>query len=196
MLPVAAASGEKASTLSWSGDLGSYKGTWFKAPAWSPYSVTKVGTIQWTPANLNSGTLTYTVDGTQITKNLVRQLIVTDDFSGTYQGGIHDTVSGCTDPSKNMTLDDFATVTITQAGSNISLGLTSQLGLSCTFSGPLTQAGRFGGSSGTFVCNGKTTNGNLVGIAVGIDSIVTHFNDTNPNNGCATNGYFAGARHG
>lgn len=196
MSPVPAASGEKASTLAWSGDLGVYKGTWFAAPAWAPYTATKVGTMRWAPTDLNSGTLTYSVNGLQVTKNLVRELLVTDDFSGTYIGGIHDAVTGCTDPTKNVTLEDFATVTITQAGSTISLGLTSQMGLSCTFSGPLTQAGRFGGSSGTFVCNGKTTNGNLIGLAVGIDSIVGHFNDTNPGNGCSSNGYFAAARHG
>lgn len=197
MSPVAAASfAEKAATLSWSGDLYAYRGTWFAAPTWGPYAATKVGTMQWTSTGVTSGTLAYTVNGTPVTKQLVRQLLVVDDFSGTYIGGIHDSVTGCTDPTKNINLDDFATVTITQSSSSISLSLTSQMGLSCTFSGPLTQAGRFGGATGTFVCNGKTTNGSLTGIAVGIDSLVTHFNDSNPGNGCSTNGYFAGSRHG
>jgi hypothetical protein len=190
-------SGGKATALSWSGDLAATTGTWFGAPTWTGANPTKVGTMQWTPANLNSGTLTYTVDGAPVTKHVVRELIVTDDFTGTYLGGFHDTVTGCTDPAKNIAIDDFATLTVTQTATNISLTLaTQQSGLSCTFSGPLTQAGRFGGASGTFVCNGKTTNGNLVGIAVGIDSIVAHFNDSNPGNGCSSNGYIAASRHG
>lgn len=194
--PAPASSGDKAATLAWSGDLAANSGTWFGASNWTGATATKVGTMNWSPANLTSGTLSYTVNGMQVTKQVVREFIVTDDFSGTFVGGIHDTVTGCTDPSKNIDLDDFATITIAQTGPNVSLSLTSQMGLSCTFHGPLTQAGRFGGSNGTFVCNGKTTNGNLVGVAVGIDSIVAHFNDNDPSNGCASTGYFAGARHG
>lgn len=190
------ASGEKATALAWSGDLAANTGTFFGAPSWMGASATKVGTMHWTPSNLNTGTLTYTVNGTQETKPIVRQFIVMDDFSGTYTGGIHDAISGCTDPTKNATFDDFATLTVTQSAQGLNVALTSQMGLNCTFSGALTQAGRFGASSGTFVCNGKTTSGGLTGIAVGIDSLSAHFNDTNPGNGCSTSGYFAGARHG
>jgi hypothetical protein len=198
--PSAAASGDKASTLAWSGDLAADSGTWFGAPNWTGATATKVGTMHWTASNVTSGTLTYTVNGMQVTKQLVREYIVTDDFSGSYVGGLHDTVTGCTDPTKNINIDDFATITITQnaAASTIAVNLvTQQSGLNCTFSGPLTQAGRFGGSTGTFACSGKTTtNGSLTGLVVGIDSIVSHFNDTNPGNGCSSSGYFAGSRHG
>jgi hypothetical protein len=195
--PVAAAPfAEKASTLAWSGDLAATTGTWVAAPNWTPASPTKVGTMQWNVTNLNSGTLSYTVNGTQIRKQVVREFIVTDDFSGTYIGGIHDTVTGCTDPAKNVTIEDFATMTVTQSAQGLGVTLTSQMGLNCTFTGALTQAGRFGSSSGTFNCNGKTTSGGLTGIAVGLDSLSAHFNDTNPGNGCSSSGYFSGARHG
>jgi hypothetical protein len=196
--PTAADSDEKASALAWSGDLAANGGTWFGAPNWTPATATKVGTMRWTANDVTSGTLTYSVNGMQVTKQLVREYIVTDDFSGTYVGGLHDTVTGCTDPTNNISADDFATITIAQSASNVSITLVTQrTGLNCTFSGPLTQAGRFGGATGTFACAGKaTTSGSLSGIAVGIDSIVAHFKDDNPSNGCSSNGYFAGSRHG
>jgi hypothetical protein len=183
--------------LAWSGDLYATTGTWFGAPVFNPMATmpTKVGTMTWAAANATSGTLTYTVNGVAVAKEIVREFIVFDDFSGTFQGGFHDTITGCTDMSKNGSFDDYASVTITQTGQNLALTLTTQtLGLACTFTGTLSQDGRFGSASGTFNCNGKMTNGTLSSVVVGPDSISTHFGDTNPN-GCISSGYFAGARH-
>jgi len=104
-------------------------------------------------------------------------------------GGIRLTQTGCADPSKNGTFDDFATITITQNATNLGLALTTTTtGLSCTFQGTLTQAGHFGAASGTFVCNGKTTPGNLFNMVVGPDSLVTHFSSSDPTNGCNSGG--------
>lgn len=195
--PPAAGSERAGTTLVWSGDLDATTGTGFAA-SWNPmmFNVTKVGTMTWTPADAISGTLVYSVNGVSVSKSIVREFITFDDFSGTYMGGIHDSVTGCTDPSKNVTLEDFANVTITQSGQSLGLTLaTTTTGIMCTFQGTLTQAGRFGASNGTFSCNGKTTPGNLLNVVVGPDSIVAHFTDTNSGNGCASSGYFAGARH-
>jgi hypothetical protein len=185
----------KALGLSWTGDLDATMGSGFAA-MWNPaaFNATKVGTMTWTPADAISGTLVYSVNGVPITKNIVREFITFDDFSGTFQGGIRLVQSGCTDPSKNGTFDDFASVTITQSSTQ-SLGLTlttATSGMSCTFQGPLTQAGRFGAVTGTFVCDGKTTTGSLFNIVVGPDSIVMHFNSSG--NGCNSTGAVAGVR--
>ena len=187
----------KALGLSWSGDLYATTGTGFGA-MWNPnaFSAAKVGTMTWTPADAISGTLVYSVNGVPVTKSIVREFITFDDFSGTYQGGIQLTQAGCTDPSKNGTFDDFANVTITQSSSQ-TLGLaltTATTGVSCTFQGPLTQAGHFGAASGTFVCNGKTTTGSLYNMVVGPDSIVAHFKSSDPTNGCNSTGAVAGVR--
>ena len=180
----------KASALSWSGDLEATMGTGFAAP-WNPmaFNPTKVGTMTWTPADATSGTLVYSVNGVSVSKSIVREFITLDDFSGSYLGGIRLTQTGCADPSKNGTFDDFATITVTQSAQNLGLSLTTTTtGVSCTFQGMLTQAGRFGAASGTSVCNGKTTPGNLFNMVVGPDSLVTHFSSSDATNGCNSGG--------
>ena len=182
--------GMKATTLSWSGDLDATTGTGFASP-WNPmaFNVTKVGTMTWTPTNATSGTLVYSVNGATVSKSIVREFITLDDFSGTYLGGIRLTQAGCADPSKNGTFDDYATITVTQNATNLGLALaTTTTGLSCTFQGMLTQAGRFGAASGTFVCNGKSTPGNLFDMVVGPNSLVTQFTSSDATNGCNTSG--------
>ena len=187
---VASEDAAKASTLSWSGDLDATTGTGVAAP-WNPsaFNVMKVGTMTWTPTDSTSGTLVYSVNGATVSKSIVREFITLDDFSGTYLGGIQLMQSGCADPSKNGTFDDFATITVTQSAQNLGLShTTTTTGLSCTFEGMLTQARRFGAASGTFVCKGKTTPGNLFNMVVGPDSLVTHFSSSDPTNGCNSGG--------
>ena len=197
MKPPGVASGDvaKAAPLSWSGELDATTGTGFAAP-WNQNAFTpiKVGTMTWTPTDATSGTLAYSVNGVAVTKSVVREFITLDDFSGTYQGGIQLTQTGCTDPSKNGTFDDFTNVTITQNAQSLGLTITSSTGLNCTFQGALTQAGRFGAAQGTFVCNGKTSPGGLANMVVGPRSIVTDFSSTDSSNGCKSSGVVAGTR--
>lgn len=184
-------------SLVWSGDLYATTGPWFGTVPFDPMSVMprKVGSMTWSAPSINAGTLTYSVDGVGVIKNLVRQFIANDDFSGTFLGAIHETLTACTDPAKNGTFEDFATITLTQNALNLAFTLTSQMGIACTFAGTLSQNGRFGAATGTTNCSGKINPTTLSAIAIGVNSIVTHFDGTDMNNGCVTSGYFAGARH-
>src|SRR5215469_245712 len=78
----------------WSGDLYATTGPWFGTVPFNPADVvaTKVGTMTWTQQTAATGTLNYVVNGTAVTKNVVRQTLVFDDFSGTYLGAAHFTV--------------------------------------------------------------------------------------------------------
>lgn len=184
--------------LLWSGDLFATTGPWFGMVPFNTASVMarKVGSMTWNAPSVDAGTLTYSVDGVGVIKNLVRQFITYDDFNGTFLGALHETLSACTDPAKNGTFEDFATIALTQNALNISLTLTSQMGLACTFAGTLSQNGRFGEATGTAACNGKAPDPTTFSsIAIGVNSLVTHFDATNAGNGCVTTGYFAGARH-
>lgn len=186
-----------AGTLRWTGDLYATTGPWFGAVPFDTMSVMprKVGSMTWNAPSVDAGTLNYSVDGVPVSKNLVRQFISYDDFNGSFLGAIHQTQTACTDPAKNGTFEDFATITITQNASSLSFTLTSQLGLACTFAGTLSQNGRFGAATGTSTCGGKINPTTLSSIAVGVNSLVTHFDATDTVNGCVTSGYFAGARH-
>ncbi len=187
------------STQSWTGDLYLVtKGTWFGNPVFTAVTaanVRKVGTMTWNASNITAGVLTYTVDGVQVTKNLVRQFIAFEDYSGTFLGAFHETLSSCTNPAKNGTFEDFATVTLTQAGQNVGVTFAPQSSGACAASGTLTQDGRLGTVTSATGCGGAPGSIVLSSMVVGVNSLVVHFEAADPGNGCKTTGNFAGVRH-
>jgi len=188
------------STQSWTGDLYLVtKGTWFGNPVFTavtPANVRKVGTMTWNASSVTAGVLTYTVDGVHVTKNLVRQFIAFDDYSGTFLGAFHETLTNCTNPAKNGTFEDFATITVTQAGQNVGLTFVPQsAGGGCAASGTLTQDGRVGTVTSPTSCGGGPGSIVLSSVVVGLNSLIAHFESTDAANGCKTSGNFAGVRH-
>ena len=83
-------------SLLWSGDLLLTTGPWFGTTPFDPTTVTvrKVGTMTWTSKTVNSATVSYDVDGVNVSKNVVREGIALDDFSGHFAGALHRMVSG------------------------------------------------------------------------------------------------------
>ena len=81
----------------WAGDLYATTGPYFGTVPFNPLNViaTKVGTMTWNGQFVESGTVTYTVNGVTVVKNVVRELLVYDDFSGTFVGAVHQTSTGC-----------------------------------------------------------------------------------------------------
>ena len=184
-----------ADAKSWTGDLYTTTGSYFGMP-FTSFTPRKVGTMTWTPSSTTTGALNYTVDGVAVAKNVVRQFITLDNYAGTYNGGIHQTVTNCTDATKNGTLEDFATVAVTQNGATLAFTLSTQLGIMCSYTGNLSQDGRFGTSSGAASCNGGGAKPlTLSAMVVGLNSLVLHYHAPDPGNGCVTDGYLAGARH-
>ena len=128
-------------------------GTWFGAPWTGISSVRAVGTIGFTFDSATTGSMTYTVDNTPVTKGIVRQSWRSDVLSGTYVGAVTGRGPTCggsgiripgalvvthTPPSIVMTLD-FA-VSPTQTGR-------------CTYRGNYSQAGSAGSFAGTYACD-------------------------------------------
>lgn len=184
--------------LSWTGDLYATNGSWFGAVPYmaSSFKVQKVGTMTWTASDLVSGTLAYSVNGTQVSKNIVRFYLATDDFSGTYLGAIHSVLTGCTDPMANKTSEPFQNFSVVQTGATLQLTTTEPGKPACTFAGTLTQAGKFGSVTGQFTCefgaNGSFT---IDGMVVGINTLSLHITGTDTVSGCTATGYLAGIRH-
>ena len=186
-----------ADSKSWTGDLYATTGPYFGVQ-FNPATVVprKVGTMTWTPSSTTTGALNYTVDGVAVAKSVVRQFITVDNYAGTYNGGLHQTISGCADATKNGTFEDFATVAVTQNGATLAFTLSSQMGIACSYTGALSQDGRFGTSSGAASCNGGVAKPlTLSAMVVGLNSLVLHYHAPDPGNGCVTDGYLAGARH-
>jgi hypothetical protein len=185
------------SPQSWTGDLLATTGPPFANPNFDPNTVTRrtVGTMTWTTSSATAGALNYVVDGVQVNKSLVRTPMPLEDYSGTFLGAIHETQSNCSNPAKNGTFEDFATVTIVQNGASGTLTVTPQTGNGCIAVGTLNQDGRFGTFTAPAGCNGGPGSLVLSQMTVGVNDLALHFEGIDNSNGCKASGDFSGERH-
>ena len=145
---------DNTSGFTWTGILYATTGTDFSLP-WNPanLTVTPVGTMTWTAQSVETGTLSYVVNGVTVVKDVTRQTLVLDDFSGHFYGGIHADITGCANPALNGTVENFGVLNITQNGSSISIQTLYGSAGSCSYSGTLTQFGQMGEiNDGTYSC--------------------------------------------
>ena len=148
-----------AGGLTWTGDLLLTSGPWFGTVPFNSNAVTfrQVGTMTWTANTTTTGALSYSVDGVPVSKNVVRQLLVLDTFSGHYGGGIHQTLSSCSNPGFNGTNEAIGVLNVMQNGSAITLQSLPFPAGSCSFPGTLSQAGQMGDVTGSFSCSDGTS---------------------------------------
>jgi hypothetical protein len=182
--------------LTWTGTLyATMNGTYFASP-WNPRTllVNPVGVMTWSAPLIDGGTLTYIVNGVTVVKNVVRQTLVFDDYSGHYAGYVHREFAGC---PNNSTAEVPRITDITQNGTAINILETfPSLGGSCTFIGTVSEFGQMGDFQGTYVCSdgsGGTSEWLEVQVTRSGLSNRHMIGYTNPP-GCQENGYFAGAR--
>ncbi|HEV2976678.1 MAG TPA: hypothetical protein VG425_03755 [Casimicrobiaceae bacterium] len=183
----------------WTGILYATTGPYFATVPFNPMLVgySPVGTMTWAAQTAETGTLTYSVSGTMVVKNMVRQLLVLDDFSGHYAGGFHKVVTGCTNATLNGTSDVMGTIDVTQDGTTISIVETfPATGSSCTYSGTLSQAGQMGSAQLSFNCIDSTGGtGSIDQMQVTPYAISGSFSATYTNPaGCQSSGWFGGFR--
>jgi hypothetical protein len=141
-------------SLVWSGDLYATTGPWFGTTPFDPTAVTirKVGTMTWTSKTVNTGALSYDVDGVNVSKDVVREAIALDDFSGHYAGATHRALTGCTNPSLNAVTETLGVMFVNQTGNALEVTNYALDGGSCTYAGTLTQAGQMGSAMGSYSC--------------------------------------------
>ncbi len=182
----------------WTGDLYTGTGPYFGTVPFNPANVVarKAGTMTWAAQTLGTGTLSYVADGVAVTKNVIRETLVVDDYSGTYLGALHATSTGCTDPTGNVSGEvPFMTITVTQNGQSISIAI-SFLGLgSMTISGMLSQSGQFGTVVGTYTdTTGDSGTASVSAFNVQTNAIAGTFSQSSAMEGCQIVGYFSGMR--
>jgi hypothetical protein len=103
---------------------------------------------------VSTGTVSYDVDGVNVSKDVVREGIALDDFSGHYAGATHRALTGCTNPSVNGVTETLGVMWMNQSGTSFDLTNYPMAGGSCTWTGTLTQAGQMGSGSGSYTCTG------------------------------------------
>jgi hypothetical protein len=179
-------------TLTYTGALYQTAGPWFGG-SFNPANVSNriVGSVTFNLASPTAATLTYSVDGVNVSKSLTRQVWTAENFTGSYVGGQTGTLSGC---SANGTNEEVDVLTITQSGTSFSLVAANLLAnVSCTFTGTYSQAGHVGAVSGNYQCTtgtgGTFSLQELEGTLAGFTSRFT-----SANGGCTFTGRMAGAR--
>lgn len=145
------------SNLTWSGNLYATTGPYFATMPYNEadFGGTIVGTMTWAETDVDHGTLTYTVNGIPVVKNITRETLVLDYFGGFYMGGIHQSVTGCNNGSLNGVFDLPGSVTFVQSGTSVTIQTDqSGGGPTCSYSGTLSQSGQMGSIATTpFSCS-------------------------------------------
>jgi hypothetical protein len=103
---------------------------------------TKVGTATFQADTVDTGQITYLVNGMQVVKAVQRQLLRYNDISGSYLGGILEVDHNCTSPINNGSSAHAATLTVQQTGQQVTIFALYDTGGSCTYHATYDQAGR------------------------------------------------------
>ena len=180
------------------GDWFSVAGPYYGAATFdsSTVSATKVGTYTYRELSFTSGQITYTVNGTTVTKTVQRQTLANNtNVNGNFGGAYFSTMFGCNDPSLNGNPNYFLNLLVAGVPGPTRVTLINQSsGVLCNVNGLYSQSGRMGSLSGPMSCsNGFAGNIQIFEIEAGANAISARFN-VNYNNGCAETGYLAAAR--
>jgi hypothetical protein len=141
-------------TFTWNGDLIKTTGPWFGSASFDSTAVTRtvVGSMTFSSTtDLTLGTLTYTVNGVQVVKQIQRQLLVYENFNGTYTGVISQQGTGAMCNPADNTSGMPVTVQINQNATAMTI-VTNTNANTCTFPGTYSQRGHFGAINGSYVC--------------------------------------------
>jgi hypothetical protein len=187
-----------AGNFTWTGDLYATTGPYFGTVPFNPTNVvaTKVGTMTWVAQTVDTGTLSYVVDGVAVTKNVVRQALVFDDYSGTYLGAIHFTITGCANAADNGSGEiPITTISVVQDGQTLRITISALGTTLAAIAGTLSQSGQFGTVLGTYSDDfGDAGTASVSTLNVQVNALAASYSLNSTNNGCHNVGYFAGMR--
>lgn len=130
-------------------------GTYFPTVPFVPLveaNLTEVGRATLVFSDARTGSLTYTVNGVQVVKQITRQVIGFYNLTGSYFGGLKREGSGCVNAALNGSVLDQATYSVTHNSATGTLGITEVGGTQCSFSGNTQVFGSIMEGSGTFGC--------------------------------------------
>lgn len=137
----------------WSGLLYVTSGPWFGG-VFNPnmVGVTQAGTMTFQLSTVTDGNLTYSINGVEVTKQVTRETLVVDDYTGAYSVGVHMSAAACTSPSSNGDIAATMNLNVSQTAGNASLTWTFLNGNVCTYNGPYTQTGKVGAVNANYTC--------------------------------------------
>lgn len=129
-------------------------GTFFGAPWTGIGNVQTVGTMGFAFDSATTGTMTYTVNGTTVTKSVVRQSWNSDVLSGTYMGGVSGSGPACGTTGRVRVP---GTLTVTHTPPAIAMTLDFNVPPNsgrCSYQGTYSQTGSVGSiGAGSYHCD-------------------------------------------
>ena len=130
----------------YTGPIYSMTGPWFGSGNFAASSVARqqAGTMTITLQGNGSAVVSYTIDGQNVTRTLVRQTLRNSDLTGTFTVQSTLTATNCASASNNGTVNGTSRFTvIDMGGSNRQITWHNPNGGTCTYNGAATQSGRF-----------------------------------------------------
>jgi len=185
------------------GTLFKTNGPFYGATSFDPAAVKAyvVGTISFTFTSDTTGTLQYVVNGTLVTKSIVRQTWKVNQLAGNYFGGLTASGTNCGNGVTNGNVLIVGPMVVqhtggqsdtTQVTMNVQF-VSSNQNQQCTFTGPYTQSGQLGSITGNWGC---TTNNQgsftLTSIQANVNGLTGRFHGSDQY--CTYDGYFGGPR--
>jgi hypothetical protein len=128
---------------------GSWFGTTFSA---ANTHARQVGTVSFSTTGVATAAISYSVDGTNVSKTLSRQTWRTNDLNGRYFGAVSYAPPSCPSGGPFSPQALVTNVNIVHSDSSFAMSLVDSF-QSCTYVGAYVQSGKFGSVSGTFTCN-------------------------------------------
>ena len=178
----------------WSGTLYETTGPYFAAAGFDPAKVTvrAVGSMTFAPVNSDAAIVTYSVDGTSVTKSVTRQTLRIENLSGTYPAAVQRQSTHCPDAAANGDRMAIESATFVHAGSAFAVDWSSA-GRACRFTGLYMQAGRLGSAQTSYACDdGEGGDMALFELAKRNGFLTGRFQGHSVTNGCDYRGRIAG----
>lgn len=178
----------------WTGTLYETTGPYFAASGFDPAKVTvrAVGTMTFAPVNSDTATVSYSVDGTNVTKNVTRQTLRVENFSGVYPVATQRQSTHCPDAATNGERIALESASVVHAGSAFVMDWT-MAERTCRFTGLYMQAGRLGSAQTSYSCSdGEGGDMALFELAMRNGFLTGRFQGHSVTNGCDYRGRIAG----
>ena len=153
----------------------------------------QAGTMTFTLQSAATGVLNYSVDGVSVTKEVQRETLALENYTGDYFTSYDLQSSGCVDPAQNGATVGAMGMNVSQSGTSMSMTWSFSNGDVCTYSGAYGQAGHLGSFAGAFSCNsGDAGNMVLFEMTNRPGTITGRLIGSGTNSGCSYTGFFSG----
>jgi len=155
--------------------------------------IRQAGTMTFATSSIQAGTVTYSVDGVQVVKQVERQTLVNEDYSGGYIATLNMMLTACTDPSRDGSGTSPLAMSITQTGTSMAMTWNFVDGSVCNYAGAYSQSGHIGEFTGSYTCStGEAGAMHLFELTNRVGMVNGRIAGGSTNMGCQFTGRFTG----